>query len=50
MPKLTKRFVVVCEEYQTQKYADLTQAELTLASIEQEGECTLPHRIEEVTP
>ena len=48
MPKLTKRFVIVCDEYRTGGYTHLEQAELGLASIEREGECTLPHQIEEV--
>ena len=48
MPRLTKRFVIVCDEYRTGEYTHLEQAELGLASIEREGECALPHHIEKV--
>ncbi len=48
MPKLTKRFVIVCDEYRTGEYTHLEQAELGLANIEREGKCALPHQIEEV--
>ncbi|WP_298337578.1 hypothetical protein [Ferrimicrobium sp.] len=47
MPRLTKRYVIVCDEYRSGEYTYLEQAELGLASIEREGECTLPHHIEE---
>ncbi|MHB1732986.1 MAG: hypothetical protein ACYCU8_05970 [Ferrimicrobium acidiphilum] len=48
MPKLTKRYVIACDEYRTGEYTRLAQAELGLASIERKGECALPHHIEEV--
>ncbi len=48
MPRLTRRYVIVCDDYRTDPFTHLEQAELGLASIEREGECTLPHHIEEV--
>lgn len=47
MPRVRQRYVIVCDEYRTEPFTHLNQAEAVAASINRDGPCPLSHHVEE---